>query len=346
MQRYRKSMICVTLVFLSTLCMCGCGSTGDVGNIFAGEAGPQATTITAYNEDPVVEEPTALETEPPAEEPEPEEESLPASELPQLNLEGNYMPAKPLDGIDPLNDKVVALTFDDGPHPERTDKLLQVLADNGVAATFFVLGERVELYPDVLQRTYDAGHEIGTHSYDHKDLMKLSLEQVISEQYGKTNDLIEGVLGVRTMIDRPPYGSMTDERAVELGRAQIMWTVDPEDWKEEYKSTDKLVDNIMNGTNTGLKVGDGAVILSHDIHQTTVDAYDAIIKTLLNEGYRFVTVTQMMQISELRGKDPGYKFNGAPAAGEIPAEGEAAVETDTPDGEAEGTPDGASDETE
>ncbi|MGI6153684.1 MAG: polysaccharide deacetylase family protein, partial [Christensenellaceae bacterium] len=232
----------------------------------------------------------------------------------QLHLGDNFIPPKSIDGIDPLNDKVVALTFDDGPHPEYTGQLLDILKANGVVATFFLVGENAERYPDIIKRIYDEGHEIGTHSYDHPDLRKLSLDQILSDQYGKTNDAIEAAIGLRATIDRPPYGGMNTELAEQIGREQVMWDVDPEDWKDEYKNSESLFNNVIHGANTGIGVRDGSVVLSHDIHKTTVEAYDSIIKELKNQGYTFVTITQMMQIAEARGKDVGYIFNGAPSA--------------------------------
>lgn len=278
--------------------------------------------LTAYNEAIPMEtafatQPTSAPTPAPTVEPTPSPTptvTVANTDLPQLNIKGNFMAPKSLEGIDPYNDKVVALTFDDGPHPKLTDKLLKILADNDAVATFFVLGENAEKYPDVIKRMHESGNEIGTHSYSHSNLMKMTTDEVLEKEYGKTNDVLESIIGVRAMIDRPPYGSMSEERAKVIGREQIMWNVDPEDWKKEYKSTDKLIDNIFNGTNTGVKVKDGSIILSHDIHATTVDAYDAIIKKLKEQGYKFVTVTQLMQIADLRGKELSYIFNGAPTA--------------------------------
>lgn len=320
----RKSKIVISLILSFVISpafmLAGCS-----------EAVPETTptVLTAYNE--AVEIPVSIASIEPVETPEPEPTPTPAaqSDIPQLNLNGNFMAAKSIEGIDPYNDKVVALTFDDGPHPENTDKLLNILADNGAVATFFVLGENAERYPEVIERIYAGGNEIGTHSYSHADLMKLSLEDIMSNEYGKTNDVLEGIIGVRATIDRPPYGSMSDDRAAEIGREQILWSVDPEDWKDEYKSTSSLMDNIFNGTNSGVKVSDGAIILSHDIHATTVDAYDTIIKELKAQGYKFVTITQMMQIAELRGKELGYKFNGSPSAEDAAAKPKESEEPET-----------------
>lgn len=316
----RKNIICsvFSIITAAVFILTGCS---------ASQPETTPTVLTAYNE--AVEVPVSIASIEPVETPEPEPTPTAAAQtdIPQLNLNGNFMAAKSIDGIDPYNDKVVALTFDDGPHPENTDKLLNILAENDAVATFFVLGENAERYPDVIERIYAGGNEIGTHSYSHTDLMKLSLDEIMSNEYGKTNDVLEGIIGVRAAIDRPPYGSMSDDRAAEIGREQILWSVDPEDWKDEYKSTSSLMDNIFNGTNSGVKVSDGAIILSHDIHATTVDAYDTIIKELKAQGYKFVTITQMMQIAELRGKDLGYKFNGAPSAENAAAVSEEPAET-------------------
>ena len=237
---------------------------------------------------------------------------------------------KSLDGIDPLNDKVVALTFDDGPHPENTPKLLDILKENDAVATFFMVGTNAAEYPDIVKRVYDEGHEIGTHSWDHKDLMKLSLDEIMTNQYGKANDAIEAATGLRALIDRPPYGSMSEDMAEQIGREQILWSVDPNDWKKENRDPDTVYDHVVNGTPDGGYVQDGAIVLSHDIHATTVDAYDRIIKALKDEGYKFVTVTQMMQIAEIRGKDIEYRFGHAPTAAEA---AESGSESSAPAGE-------------
>lgn len=345
---YKKTLCLILLGMLCTMLMLSCSSPAQ-GEGAQGEeerSGVMDITSEEYStfQPEQTEEPSPSPEAEPEETPEPtpEQPAAAVTDLPMLNIEGNFMPAKGIEGIDVMNDKVVALTFDDGPHPERTDQLLQILADNDAVATFFVLGENVERYPDVLKRVYEAGHEIGTHSYNHTDLMTLTYDQIITEQYGKTNDVIEQAIGVRALIDRPPYGSMTPEMAEQIGRAQVMWTVDPNEWREEYKNAESLFQNVVKGSEkTGPGVHDGAVVLSHDIHQVTVDAYDRIIKELKNEGYKFVTVTQMMQIAEQRGKTEGfYKFNGAPSA-EQAKENQAAGGTgEAPEGAGGGAEDG------
>ncbi|HBU11930.1 MAG TPA: hypothetical protein DEB31_04160 [Clostridiales bacterium] len=306
-------------------------STGS-GKTISPQAQPQQTP-SPQSEVQATGTPAATPTEtPPQQTPAatPTQSAPPETNLPMLRLEGNFMPVKSIGDIDVAHDKVVALTFDDGPDPARTDQLLRVLADNDVVATFFVLGQNVERYPEVLGRINDAGHEIGTHSYNHTDLMRLSYDRIMTEQYNKTNDIIEQIIGARALIDRPPYGSMSTEMAEQIGRVQVMWSVDPQEWRAENKNTESLYQNVINGSaQTGQGVQDGSVVLSHDIHQVTADTYDRIIKELKDRGFKFVTVTQMMQIAEQRGKTEGfYKFNGAPSveqAAENPAENGAAA---------------------
>ncbi len=242
--------------------------------------------------------------------------------LKQLQINGNFMPPKSLDGIDPLNDKVIALTFDDGPNETLTPKLLDILKENEVVATFFVVGTNVQKYPDIVKRTYEEGNEIGTHSWNHPDYdawKALSASDKL-EQYSKANEAIEAATGLRAMIDRPPGGSMTEEQAQAIGREQVIWSQDPKDWVKANRDPDTVYNNVIEGGDGSQKTGpegyvaDGGVILSHDIHATTVDAYDRIIKELKNQGYKFVTITQMMQIAEIRGGDIKYKFYYAPAA--------------------------------
>ena len=313
----------ISMVMAGVMCIAlitGCGLAG------GGEPSAVPTTITSSQDAVVPDESAPAEPTPTATpEPTPSPTAVVSTNLKQLQAKEGYMPPKSLDGIDPLNDKVVALTFDDGPGP-HTEKLLDILKDNDVVATFFVVGTNVAEYPDIVKREYEEGHEIGTHSWNHKDLKTISLDQIMQDQYGKANDAIEAATGLRALIDRPPYGSMTEELAEQIGREQILWSVDPLDWdaKGGHKNPDSVYDRVVNGSDDGGYLKDGGIVLSHDIHETTVDAYDKIIKALKDEGYKFVTVTQMMQIAEIRGKDVQYRFANAPTAEEAAKPSESA----------------------
>ncbi len=216
-------------------------------------------------------------------------------DLPEYMLAGDGdMSAFSIEGIDP-DDKVVALTFDDGPNPSTTGQILDALEQYGGVATFFLLGQLAEEYPETVQRIYESGNEIGNHSYDHADFKQISTDAMMDE-VDSTNQIIYDIVGARPIIVRPPYGNITDSMAEEIGRACILWTVDPEDWK--YKDTEIDYDNVMS------VVRDGDIVLMHDIYQPTADAAVRIIRDLTDQGYKLVTVTQLMQIAQARGLEP------------------------------------------
>lgn len=234
--------------------------------------------------------------------------------LPQLYMDDTFMQPQSLSGIDPLADKVVALTFDDGPSA-YTEQLLDILKDNDVNATFFLVGENVVKHKDVVKRMYDEGNEIGGHSWDHtSNFLKWSLDQV-KEQTVKTNDAIAEITGKRSFMDRPPEGAINEEVAQKIGREQIMWDVDPEDWKPANRDPDTVYNNVVNAD----QLRDGSIILLHDIRETSVQAVDRIIKELKSQGYKFVTASQMIQIAQVRGKNVEFVFNCAPTAAEATA---------------------------
>ncbi len=247
------------------------------------------------------------EGEAPAESEVPAEGDAPAAQSVELDLfptGDNFMKPHSIDGID-INGKVVALTMDDGPS-KNTPAVLDALKEAGVKATFFIIGENIKGREDILKRAYDEGHEIGNHSWDHTSFQKISLDDVLSKQIGRTNDAIEAATGKRTIIDRPPYGAMSKDLAAQIKRPQIMWTADTEDWKN--KDADASVEKAMN------ELSDGGMVLWHDLHSTAPGITKKIIQKLKDKGYQFVTVTQLMQIAKLRGDDVGYYFTRAPKA--------------------------------
>lgn len=186
--------------------------------------------------------------------------------------------------------KYVALTFDDGPISKTTSRLLDALDKYDAKATFFLVGNMAYYYKDTVKRIYDSGHEIGNHSYTHRDLTTLSTDDVIKE-ITQTSDLIKSITGANPTLVRTPYGSRnktTDAVLKAYGFPSIMWNVDPLDWK--YRD----VNHVYNAVKDNLK--DGNVILMHDIHATTVDAAINIIKNYSNKGYKFVTVSELAAI--------------------------------------------------
>lgn len=180
---------------------------------------------------------------------------------------------------------MVALTFDDGPG-KFTDKLLDCLEENNAKATFFMLGENVERFPDVVKRMHDSGMELGNHSYDHTILTSTTKDGVL-QQMQKTNDAIEDACGVPADVMRPPGGSYNETVAGLVGLPIITWSIDTRDWAT------RNADNTYNVTIDDVE--DGSIVLMHDIHESSVEACLRLIPDLINKGFRLVTIRQMAE---------------------------------------------------
>jgi peptidoglycan/xylan/chitin deacetylase (PgdA/CDA1 family) len=189
-----------------------------------------------------------------------------------------------------VSDPYVAITFDDGPNPRNTPKLLKMLADRDIKATFFVVGEVAAENPDILRQIADQGHEIGNHSWSHPILSKKSAE-FVHDELRKTDDVIRQVTGTRPTLFRPPYGAFTDDQdrtaRDEFGYSIVLWSVDPLDWKKPGASA--ITQRIVSRT------GKGSIVLAHDIHSGTVAAMPSTLDQLLAKGYQFVTVSELMR---------------------------------------------------
>ena len=183
------------------------------------------------------------------------------------------------------NQKVVALTFDDGPNPATTNQALDTLSKYGIKATFFVLGKNVSGNEDILKRMKADGHVIGNHSWSHPVLSKLSLDEA-KKQITDTEDALTKVLGSSSKLMRPPYGAITDDIRNSLDLSFIMWDVDSLDWKSKNEAS--ILTEIQR------QVRNGSIILMHDIHAETVNALPKIIDYLKEQGYHFVTVPEML----------------------------------------------------
>ena len=191
--------------------------------------------------------------------------------------------------IDPEK-PMLALTFDDGPSA-HTERLLDAFAAHGGKGTFYVVGNMVDNRPNALRRMAAEGHEIGGHSWNHRQLTKLSRED-LTDQIMSTRAKIYEVAGVDSTTMRPPYGSYNDlvkEITGQLGIAMINWSVDTLDWK--YKDADTVYKAVMD------QAKNGAIILCHDLHKTTVDAMERAIPALIAEGYQLVTVSELLSSS-------------------------------------------------
>ena len=192
-----------------------------------------------------------------------------------------YWPARP--SIDCAVLKCVALTFDDGPSTD-TPPLLDLLKSKDVRATFFVVGLQIQKYPQDLPRMINEGHEIGNHTFHHKKLKTLLAAEVASE-ISSTQDLIYSVTGYRPHIMRPPMGEFTPGDPAMAQYPVILWNADPWDWK--HRDSVRIDQEVMP------QIKPGSIILLHDIYPTSINAVPAIIDTLKQQGYTFVTVSEL-----------------------------------------------------
>jgi peptidoglycan-N-acetylglucosamine deacetylase len=195
----------------------------------------------------------------------------------------------------------IAMTFDDGPHATLTPKLLDILKERHIHVTFFVLGQCVKEHPEILQREIAEGHEVANHTWDHLPLPKVvSKEGGLNHEIADTSTLIKEVSGKPPVLLRPPYGAMNPRlaRAIEqqYGLKVILWSVDPDDWKDPGASV--VESRILNGWKESGGAKSGAIILSHDIHKGTVEAMPATLDALLAKGYKFVTVSELLAMEK------------------------------------------------
>ncbi len=217
----------------------------------------------------------------------------PVPRNPDMNLPANFSGSAVTISRGPTGQPYVAMTFDDGPNPRNTPRLLDMLRQRNIKATFYVIGQNVEMYPQIVRRTVAEGHEIGNHSYSHRLYTKMSDSEVLKD-LTRTRDAIAKASGVVPRTLRPPYGALTQRQRQfvheQLGYPTVLWSVDPLDWKRPGPSV--VCARIVKAANNG------AIILSHDLHSQTVDAMPATLDKLLRKGFKFVTVSQMIAMKE------------------------------------------------
>ena len=191
----------------------------------------------------------------------------------------------------------IAMTFDDGPHAANTPRLLDMLKQRKIKATFFVVGQCAAEYPDIMKRIIAEGHEIGNHSWSHPQLSAMS-DAAVHDQLQKTQDAIVQATGVTPKLMRPPYGAFTARQRSwaygNWGYKCILWDVDPLDWK--IRNAEHVKSEILKGAVSG------SIILSHDIHKTTVDAMPETLDGLLAKGFKFLTVSELIAMDHPKAK--------------------------------------------
>ncbi len=181
--------------------------------------------------------------------------------------------------------KVVALTFDDGPHKKCTAELLDGLKERNVKATFFLMGQNISGNEELVRRMQEDGHLIGNHSFRHIPLTKAGTEAVC-QAVEDTERLIVDITNVRPQYLRPPYGDWNEELECRVDLTTVLWTVDSLDWK--LRNTSAIVRRVKKS------VKNGDIILMHDVFPTSVEAALQLVDQLQKEGYGFVTVDELL----------------------------------------------------
>lgn len=184
---------------------------------------------------------------------------------------------------------MIALTFDDGPG-EYTEELINCLVENNAKATFFMLGQNVEAYPEIAKELSDAGMELGNHSYSHPDLVTIGADAT-AQQVSNTDAALKAATGFEATVMRPPGGSFNDSVKAAIDHPLIIWSIDTRDWAT--KSEDQTYQVVMYNAQ------DGSVVLMHDIHEWSVKAAIRMIPDLIAKGFKLVTVSEL---AEAKGK--------------------------------------------
>ena len=190
----------------------------------------------------------------------------------------------------------VAITFDDGPS-KHTPKLLDYLKESGIKATFFIVCNRVNSFKGTTKRILEEGHELGYHSWSHKNQKKLTTEQIKSD-FKKSEKLVEDLTGATFTVWRAPGGSINDRVLGGIDLPHIMWSVDTLDWK--YRNVDHVYNAILKNSD------DGEIILLHDLHKTSVEGAIKAMKVMQAGDYEFLTVTELLSRN---GKAPSANKN-------------------------------------
>jgi peptidoglycan/xylan/chitin deacetylase (PgdA/CDA1 family) len=241
------------------------GNTTETEGLWPRETQPVST------EETVAPDPDAATLSPPPAKAEPE-----SPKLPQLVYSGKAC-------------NMVALTFDDGPYPKKTEQYLDVLAQYGLEATFFVVGDRAELYAAELQKIVEQGSELGSHSWAHDSLDKMKKE-LLSGDLERVRGVIQEITGEEVKYLRPPYGRHSREllsTAADLKYQLVLWNVDPRDWEQPTPET--IVSRTME------QVRPGSIIILHEGYQNTLEALPMLIEALQERGLKPVPVSELLE---------------------------------------------------
>lgn len=188
-------------------------------------------------------------------------------------------------------EKLIAITFDDGPRRETTERLLDGLEERDARATFFLIGRQIEGNEDLVERMQAEGHQVGSHTWSHTRLTGVSAD-TLRQEVGRTEEALEDLLGPGSYWLRPPYGAVDAADRDLIQTPMIKWSIDPRDW--EKLDTAQVTAAVLKAA------APNQIILLHDIYPTSVDAAMAVVDALQGEGYRFVTVAELLEANGIQ----------------------------------------------
>lgn len=188
-------------------------------------------------------------------------------------------------------ERLIAITFDDGPRRETTERLLDGLEERDARATFFLIGRQIEGNEDLVERMQAEGHQVGSHTWSHTRLTGVSAD-TLRQEVGRTEEALEDLLGPGSYWLRPPYGAVDAADRDLIQTPMIKWSIDPRDW--EKLDTAQVTAAVLKAA------APNQIILLHDIYPTSVDAAMAVVDALQGEGYRFVTVAELLEANGIQ----------------------------------------------
>jgi len=302
----RGALLSTSLLIFAVLGACAPAEAPVVATP-APTAVPLAPIVVAFE----TPEPTPTMTPTPSPSPEPTGRALRAWQVTQ-NRRAFLAAHPPADGdieaamayltIDPEK-KMVALTFDDGPSNQNTNRILDVLEQNHARATFFVIGKRIADRTEVIARALSLGCEIGSHTWGHSDFTKYPKSALI-DSLEKTDEAMVSNFNYHMTLFRPPYASINkdvEDVSRDMGYTMILWSGSSHDWS--IKDANKVY------RNTFQCAADGAIILYHDIYDFTADAIERVVPDLISQGYQLVTISELIAMDE-KSVSPGERYGG------------------------------------
>lgn len=302
----RVALLSTSLLIFAVLGACAPAEAPVVATP-APTAVPPAPIVVAFE----TPEPTPTMTPTPSPSPEPTGRALRAWQVTQ-NRRAFLAAHPPADGdieaamayltIDPEK-KMVALTFDDGPSNQNTNRILDVLEQNHARATFFVIGKRIADRTEVIARALSLGCEIGSHTWGHSDFTKYPKSALI-DSLEKTDEAMVSNFNYHMTLFRPPYASINkdvEDVSRDMGYTMILWSGSSHDWS--IKDANKVY------RNTFQCAADGAIILYHDIYDFTADAIERVVPDLISQGYQLVTISELIAMDE-KSVSPGERYGG------------------------------------